>query len=78
MDVLDQQALRVLNEHPNRVLALTFNPRNAKWIVLELRRDTDNTFIARPFSAGTTPKLALKDALTLLVNSIDAGDESSY
>lgn len=71
------QALELLNESANDVYALTYNPRNSKWVVVQLARVRGltalldegaiqpATFRVVSFTAGNTPNEAARDALRL-------------
>lgn len=72
------EALSVINNKSDLVYALTFNPRTSKWTVLRLLRPHEakpGTFHVEPFSAGSTPGMAVKDALTLL--TVSRSDKSA-
>lgn len=64
--VLD--TIRLLNESPNYVYALTFNSVTRKWMTVRVDRTeryAEGKLEVRLFSAGNTPGEAARDALLL-------------
>lgn len=69
---LETQTLQLLNDDPAHIYGLIYNPRTRKFGTVVFNRQSDDDAqtglcvgTMRPFSAGDTPAMACKDALTL-------------